>query len=96
MNTRTTTVRRGLCVLGAAATLGLALAGPATARPEPGEPVGSCTEAVQPAPRTLSVPVDDNALELFQVGGGVLAGLALAGAGAAVVSRRHHIDPTPA
>jgi ABC-type sugar transport system substrate-binding protein len=89
MNTRTSTVRRGFCALGAAATLGLALAGPAAARPEPGEPVS-------PKPIILVHKVDDNAFELFQVGGGILAGLALAGAGRAVASRRDHAGLHPA
>ena len=40
--------------------------------------------------------IDDDALELLLVGAGLLAGLSLAGAGAAMVSRRHHRDPTPA
>lgn len=91
MNSRTSTLRRGLCAVGAAATLGLVLAGPAAARPEPGEPAPTVVTETLPPP-----PVDDNALDLLQVGGGILAGLALAGAGMAVASRRRHAAPTPA
>jgi hypothetical protein len=89
------TLRRTICTLGAAATLGLVLAGPASARPEPGDPVGSSGTAT-PGPAIIRVPVDDNALELVQLGGGVLAGLALAGAGRAMASRRQHAHPIPA
>lgn len=92
MNARTSTIRRGACALGAAAALGLTLAGPANARPEPGEPVPTVVITDPPPPE----PRDDNALELLQVGGGVLAGLALAGAGWAMASRRHHASPHPA
>jgi hypothetical protein len=42
------------------------------------------------------VRVDDNALEYLQIGGGLLAGMALAGAGAALVSRRNHAHVRPA
>ena len=40
--------------------------------------------------------VDDDAVEVLQIGAGVLAGLAVAGAGAAMVPRRNHREPSPA
>lgn len=93
MNTRTSTLRRGFCALGAAAALGLGLAGPANAVVLP-DPIGS---GVPPkGPFAIEVPIDDNALELLQVGGGILAGLALAGAGMAVATRRQHAHLSPA
>lgn len=91
--TLNTTLRRSLCAVGAAAALGLSVAGPASARVDPGEPVGSNRPAPPPRPPTF---IDDNAIEWVQVGGGVLAGLALAGAGAALGSRRHHASAHPA
>ena len=93
MNTRTNTVRRGLCTLGAAAALGLGFAGPAGAVVRP-DPIGK-SDVTTPPPSTR-VFLDDNAIEWIQVGGGVLAGIALAGAGAALGSRRHHASPHPA
>lgn len=92
MNASTNTVRRGFCALGAAAVLGLGFAGQADARPEPGEPVP--TTLVNPPPPPPEP--DGGGIELVQLGGGILAGLALAGAGAAVASRRHHAHATPA
>lgn len=86
MNARTSTLRRTCCAVGAAATLGFALAAPASAVVEPGPGPGV-------TPTVVVIPVDDDALELMQLGGGILAGLALAGAGAALVSRRHHAAP---
>ncbi len=83
-----TTLRRGIYSLGAAATLGLVLAGPAHAKPEPGDPVPPSTRIVE-----VKIPYDDNALEPVQLGGGILAGMALAGAGMAVASRRQHGHP---
>lgn len=83
------TLQRGACTLAAAATLGLALAGPASARPDPGEPVPTPSGSVH----VIETPVDDNAVELLQVGGGLAAGLALAGAAAALASRRRHATP---
>ncbi|AXG14625.1 hypothetical protein [Intrasporangium calvum] len=96
MNARTSSLRRTCCALGAAATLGLALAAPASAVVLP-DPIGSGLPPEQPSPGgVITVAIDDNALELLQVGGGLLAGLALAGAGVALASRRHHSDPAPA
>ncbi|KGN33002.1 hypothetical protein N802_15530 [Knoellia sinensis KCTC 19936] len=43
-----------------------------------------------------TVTIDDNAVEYLQLGAGVLAGVALAGAGVAMVSRHHHRAAHPA
>jgi hypothetical protein len=49
---------------------------------------------VPPAqPRIQLRRIDDNAVEYVQLGGGVLAGIALAGAGMAMASRRSHAHP---
>jgi hypothetical protein len=53
----------------------------------------------QPAaqePSTRIVFRDNDAVEYLQVGAGVLAGIVLAGAAAAVISRRNHRGLTPA
>jgi len=94
----TTSIRRALTVTGATGILALSVAGPASARPDPGN--GSQSEwscrtdcylgGTTPAGISAPGPLDDDAVEVFQLGAGVLAGLALAGAGAAVVSRRSH------
>ena len=90
-------VRRTGSALGACALTALVLAAPAAAQPDPGTggrdfaPASSVT-----VPQGPTIVVDDDAVELLQVGAGILAGLALAGAGAALVSRRHHRDPSPA
>lgn len=85
------TFRWSLATLGAGGILALATAVPATAAQAPGvvlpDPIGtvSVVEVVTPA------PFDDDALELIQIGLGALGGIALAGAGAAVMrTRRHH------
>ncbi|KGN33946.1 hypothetical protein N802_07390 [Knoellia sinensis KCTC 19936] len=59
----------------------------------------SAPKADSPAtkvPGTAALTVDDNAIEVLQVGAGVLAGLALGGAGIAVASRRHRHAAHPA
>jgi hypothetical protein len=96
--TRSTNLRRGASALGAAGLIALSLAGPASARPDPG--VGNLHEGVgtrqdytpsDSSPAAPSLPaVDGNPIEYVQLGAGLLAGLALAGAGMAVVSRRAH------
>lgn len=93
-----TTFRRGAAAAGATGLVALALAGPASARPLPG--TGSpdeqrCTTACFEGGTgsggfARTVAVDDNAIELLQLGGGLVAGVALAGAGMAVASRRTH------
>jgi hypothetical protein len=97
---RTTNIRRAASVLGATGLVALSMAGPASARPDPGS--GSpedwhCTSACylggavadDPVPRPV-LRVDDGGIQVLQLGAGVLAGAALAGAGMAVVSRRNH------
>ncbi len=93
----TTSIRRALTVAGATGILAFSVAGPASARPDPGNGsqqewscLSDCYEGGTTTGPTSTITLDDNALELFQLGGGVLAGLALAGAGLAVASRRSH------
>ena len=93
----TTPIRRSLTVAGATGILAFSVAGPASARPDPGNGSqsewscqSSCYEGGTTPSGVTTVTIDDNALEMLQLGGGVLAGLALAGAGAAVISRRSH------
>ena len=94
----TTSIRRAASILGATGLIALSMAGPASARPDPGtggahewtqwsEPYkgGSAGSAMTP-----TNSVDDNAVEVLQLGAGILAGVALAGAGMAVASRRTH------
>ena len=91
----TSTFRRSAAAVGAAGILALSLAGPASARPDPstGElprcSVG-CFEGGTTSGGLATITVDDNAFEVLQLGAGVLAGIALAGAGMAVASRRSH------
>lgn len=87
MNTHSTRTRRSLAALAAGGVLALGTALPATAVLLP-DPIGSGSSS-----RVVEVPVpfDDNALEFIQIGLGALGGVALAGAGAAVMrTRRHH------
>jgi hypothetical protein len=93
----TTSIRRALTVAGATGVLAFSVVGPASARPDPGN--GSqqewscqtgCYEGGTTPGATNTITVDDNAIEMLQLGGGVLAGIALAGAGVAFVSRRSH------
>jgi hypothetical protein len=119
------TIRRGASALGASALIGLALAGPASARLDPGDrtPVSSGSSVTAgdvrhhdtvasqglsnaqllrlekqyghtmkpeaPRPSVKIITVDSNAIEYLQVGAGALAGMALAGAGALVLSQAH-------
>lgn len=81
-------------VLAATALAGILLAAPAEARPDPGTG-GTDPVVVTPEPPRGPDPIDGGAVEYLQLGAGLIAGLALAGAGAAVVSRRHHRDLSP-
>ena len=84
---RTTTVRQGAAAIGASGLIALSLASPAAARPDPG--TGSpqrCSSSCYVGGANASGPtqfitLDDNAVEYLQLGAGVLAGIALAGAG---------------
>jgi hypothetical protein len=82
-------------LLATTALAGILLAAPAQAIPDPGtggtDPVPVVPQSV-PGPAD---PLDDDAVEYLQLGAGLIAGVALAGAGAALVSRRHHRDPHP-
>jgi hypothetical protein len=98
---RTSTIRRGAAALGVSGLIALTLAGPAAARPDPGTGERpQCTSGCYEGGATSSTQifrVDDNAVEFLQLGAGVLAGIALAGAGLAVASRRSHAHhPTAA
>jgi hypothetical protein len=94
----TTSIRRSASVLGATGLIALSLAGPASARQVPGNGdwaeqhcSANCYEGpTQAGSPTRVIKIDDNAVEVLQLGAGVLAGLALAGAGAAAFSRRSH------
>ena len=86
-------------IIAATALAGIILAAPAQARIDPaGGGFGPAQAPVvsQPVPAPDPGPtVDDDAGEYLQLGAGLLAGLAIAGAAAAVVSRRQHQDPHP-
>ena len=94
----TTSIRRAASILGATGLITLSLAGPASAREVPGNGDWadqhcsvSCYEGPDPAgSSTQVIRIDDNAVEVMQLGAGLLAGVALAGAGAAAFSRRSH------
>ena len=94
----TTSIRRAASIAGATGLIALSLAGPASARPDPGTGGSeesrcsvSCFEGgAAYTPVTQVFRVDDNAIEVVQLGAGLLAGFALAGAGLAVASRRTH------
>lgn len=100
----TTSIRRAAATLGAAGILSLSMAVPASARQDPGtgEPlrcttscyVGGTQGPTNPGPNIVTI--DDNAVEFLQLAAGALAGVALAGAGIALVSRRHHHLAHPA
>jgi hypothetical protein len=92
-------VRRAAAALGTVAVITLGVTGPATARPDGGGPsptqeqyechyLNKCTGVAAGTGQVQDT--DDIAIEYLQLGGGVLAGIALAGAGMAVASRRSH------
>jgi hypothetical protein len=53
----------------------------------------SFSTPVTPVPRVITVAVDDNSLEYLQVGAGLTGGIALTGAAALALSRRHRNHP---
>lgn len=100
-----TNISRWASAVGASGLMILALAAPAAARPDPGtgglhertttaqedrQCTGSAAGTGTGTVMEVFRVVDDNAMEYFQIGAGTLAGLALAGAGAMLVSRRNH------
>ena len=94
-------IRRSAAILGATGLIALSMAGPATARQVPGDGdwadqhcsvncyEGGTTGRAGTS-STQVFKVDDNAVEYLQLGAGLLAGIALAGAGMAATSRRSH------
>ena len=82
-------------VPGPSASIGVVTHGPAYNSPDWQRGHASNAGPALPVPR-VSTLVDDNAVEYLQVGAGALAGMALAGATAVVVGRRHRAHPTPA
>lgn len=97
-HTTYTSARRWAGALGATGLLTLALAAPASARPDPGtgglhERTGQPEATTFEVPPPILIPVDDNAVEYLQLGAGILAGIALAGAGAVAASRYRHAHP---
>ncbi|WP_161988529.1 hypothetical protein [Pedococcus bigeumensis] len=95
----TTSIRRAASILGATGLIALSMAGTASAREVPGnggaEELRCSTNCyqgpdAQPTNLTTILRVDDNAIEVLQLGAGLFAGIALAGAGAALASRRTH------
>ena len=85
----TTSIRRAVSIAGATGILAFSMAGPGQCptRPRQRRPSRSgaarppATRAGRPAGPTGTITVDDNAVEILQLGAGVLAGVALAGAG---------------
>lgn len=93
----TTSIRRAAAILGATGLIALSMAGPASARQVPGTGDWADTKCsincYQGPDATGSggpVVIDDNAVEVLQLGAGLLAGVALTGAGLALASRRGH------
>ncbi|KRE58791.1 hypothetical protein [Phycicoccus sp. Soil748] len=96
----TTNIRRAASIAGATGLVALSMAGPASARPDPGSGspgeqhcTTSCFEGGTVGGSSgvgTVLTVNDNGVQVLQIGAGLLAGVALAGAGMAVVSRRSH------
>jgi hypothetical protein len=93
----TTSIRRAASILGATGLIALSLAGPASARQDPGTgELPRCTTGCYEGgtsgvgPAVTEPGTGGNGVEFLQLGGGLLAGVALAGAGMAVASRRGH------
>jgi hypothetical protein len=101
----TTTIRRAASIAGATGLVALSMAGPASARPDPGSGspgeqhcTSSCYEGGTIGGSSgvgTVLTVDDNGVQVLQIGAGLLAGVALAGAGMAVISRRSHAHAAP-
>jgi hypothetical protein len=91
---RSSATRRTAATCGAAGLIALSLAGPAAAREDPGTgQLPRCTSGCYEGGGTSTAPAptaDDSTYEAVRVAAGVLAGIALVGAGAAIASRRSH------
>jgi hypothetical protein len=96
MMSRFTAFQRAAAATGATGLIALSLAGPASARPDPGTgELPRCTSGCYQGgtgPGTTPPPAStgSDGIEYLQLGAGILAGIALAGAGMAVASRRNH------
>ncbi|MGA8980436.1 MAG: hypothetical protein WB473_15110, partial [Pedococcus sp.] len=93
----TTSIRRSASIVGAAGLIALCMAGPASARPDPGTGGSgelrcstSCYEGGSAGNPDVGgvLRIDGNGVQVLQLGAGIVAGVALAGAGMAVASRR--------
>lgn len=95
--THTLTIRNAAATIAVSGFTLMALSIPATAIPDPGEPVGQGSTGTTTTIHEIEVPVDDNSVEYGQIALGAAAGMALVGTGAAVAaSRRRHRQPQPA
>lgn len=89
------TIRRLAAAVTVSGCTVLILAAPAQAKPDWGE--RTSTDGSSTIVREVTVPVDDNSLELLQIGLGALAGIGVAGAGAAAINaRQNRRRPQPA
>ena len=96
-----TSIRRAAAISGVTGIIALSGAGVASAREIPGNGSQeefrcgvSCYEGGTSGGLTSSIPsIGDDAVEILQLGAGVLAGVALAGAGLALASRHSHRHP---
>jgi hypothetical protein len=93
----TSSVRRAACITGATGLIALSMGGPASARPDPGtggfhehDCTVTCYQGPESGTSIPTPPVDGNGIEVLQLGAGLLAGIALAGAGMSVATRRSH------
>ena len=95
MSTRSALRTSGVVV--ATALAGILIAAPAQARVDPGTGPNDrvAPHTTPPLPPGPPATADDDAVEYLQLGAGLLAGLSIAGAAAAVASRRQHRDPQP-
>ena len=93
---RSSSLLRGAAAAGATGLIALSLAGPASARPDPGTgELPRCTSGCYvggtvPGTAGADPTTGGVGVEYVQLGAGILAGIALAGAGMAVASRRNH------
>jgi hypothetical protein len=92
-----TSIRRAAAISGVTGIIALSSAGAASAREIPGNGAQeefrctvSCYEGGTSGGLTSIPKVGEDGIEILQLGAGVLAGVALAGAGLALASRRGH------